>query len=293
VRVLNFGEGGFKQPQSLSVLAQMQVLGVELDAVILLDGFNEVVFGGTNAASGVHPFFPSLFHTQTLLELTRSQISNELVAALAEIAALRENAATRGVGWRDSPLARSALLQSVVGTQILRDERHATAREAELQAHPPSGGSLLLASLGDPCLEASDGSACGELVAALWQRSSRAMQRLAEGAGAIYVHALQPNQHIEGSKPLTPRELAVAYRPEAEWPRLARAGYPLLQRAGEELRRDGIAFTDLTQIFRDERETLYVDDCCHLNRRGNRILATRLAELVSAAIDARAASRVR
>jgi len=298
VQVLNFSEGGFKQPQPLAVLAQMQLLGVPLDAVIELDGFNEVVFGGTNAKSGVHPLFPSLFHTQTLLELTRSEISGELVAALAEIARARRRAAARGERWRESPLRASALLQAALGARSLRDDRRASELEAALQSQPPARGDALLAALPDACLASREEGACAEQIAALWLRASLAMRRLALGAGAVYVHALQPSQYLEGSKRLTPRERERAYRPEAEWPRLARGGYPLLQRAGESLRRQGVAFEDLTGIFREVSDTLYVDDCCHLNRRGNRILALRLAELVAAelggaargAADARASA---
>lgn len=286
VRVLNFGEGGFKQPQPLAVLAQMQVLGVSLDAVIEFDGFNELVFGGTNAKSGIHPLFPSLFHTQSLLELTRREISNELIATLAEIAAVRRSAAARGERWRDSPLARSAVVQAALGALTLRDDQRATELEAALQATPVSGGEALQAALHDPCLDSREEGACVDAIAALWQRASLAMQQLALGAGAIYLHALQPTQYLAGSKTLTPREIEVAYRPEAEWPRLARAGYPVLQRAGAELRTRGVAFADLSAIFRGEQETLYVDDCCHLNRRGNRILAERLAELLAEALAA-------
>ena len=61
VVVLNLAGGGFKQPQQVSVLMQMLLLGVPVAAVVNLDGYNELVFGSTNARDGVHPLLPSRF----------------------------------------------------------------------------------------------------------------------------------------------------------------------------------------------------------------------------------------
>jgi hypothetical protein len=51
------------------------------------------------------------------------------------------------------------------------------------------------------------------------------------------------------------------------------SGYPKLRQLGRELRREGVAFFDMTQVFKKNEEDLYMDACCHFNRRGNVILA--------------------
>ena len=58
----------------------------------------------------------------------------------------------------------------------------------------------------------------------------------------------------------------------------AELGYPLLIQKGKALAASGVAFRDLTQIYRDVAEPVYRDECCHVNLRGNRILARAMAE---------------
>src|SRR4029079_14471571 len=59
VRVVDFAMGGYKHPQQLMTLVWIQSMGVQLDAVVLLDGFNDVVLPeAENRGSGVHPSYP-------------------------------------------------------------------------------------------------------------------------------------------------------------------------------------------------------------------------------------------
>lgn len=107
------------------------------------------------------------------------------------------------------------------------------------------------------------------------------MKALAESTGATYVHVLQPNQYVAGSKSFTRRELEVAYNPENPWSQIASRGYPLLQARAADLRRAGVAFYDLTSIFENETETIYKDPCCHVNQRGNQIFGREVARAVA------------
>ncbi len=77
--------------------------------------------------------------------------------------------------------------------------------------------------------------------------------------------------------------MAGAYDPDHPYRPGVLEGYPLLRSAGKSLRENGIAFTDLTTLFYDCRETVYSDRCCHFNRRGNEMIATAIAaEIVQA-----------
>lgn len=275
VRVLNFAAGGYKQPQPLMVLVQALLLGVRLDAVVEIDGYNELVFGAKNAEQGYHPLFPSRFHMDALVQLASGNPSDELVLARAEIVRSRRRAAD----WRrraKAPLLRSSeLARALCGVGIVRQLRRAALREAELQAQeaaPPE--QALVAALPDPCLEAGD---CTELVVELWARASLAMASLAEAHGLAYLHVLQPNQYVPGAKTFTGEERALL-RPDDAWARAARRGYPRLIERGRRLRDQGIAFVDATGLFRDVSDTLYVDDCCHVDARGNRMIAGAVAE---------------
>jgi hypothetical protein len=117
---------------------------------------------------------------------------------------------------------------------------------------------------------------------ALWARSSRQMHDLCAARGIAYHHFLQPNQYVEGSKPLSREEVAKAFDERSVFRPVVVDAYPLLRQAGRELAVQGVAFHDLTDLFEGVEETLYVDDCCHLNRRGN----ARLAAAVAAALAA-------
>jgi hypothetical protein len=57
-------------------------------------------------------------------------------------------------------------------------------------------------------------------------------------------------------------------------------GYPLLRQAGPELKKAGVTFTDLSRVFVDHPEPLYRDDCCHLNIRGNELLAGFIGNVI-------------
>ena len=50
---------------------------------------------------------------------------------------------------------------------------------------------------------------------------------------------------------------------------------------GRELRERGVAYTDLSPIFRDNDSFLYHDVCCHLNSVGNQLLGKRIGQVIS------------
>ncbi len=59
-----------------------------------------------------------------------------------------------------------------------------------------------------------------------------------------------------------------------------RRGYPLLLALSKDLKKEGIEFHDITMIFKDEKETIYRDDCCHLNKKGNDVLAHHIGQTI-------------
>jgi hypothetical protein len=62
-------------------------------------------------------------------------------------------------------------------------------------------------------------------------------------------------------------------------------GYPALVKRTEDLRLAGVAFFDLRMLFKDVTHQLYIDDCCHLNREGNIMLARAIAGAVCETVD--------
>ena len=120
--------------------------------------------------------------------------------------------------------------------------------------------------------------------ARVWYRSSVTLSRLAELAGADYYHFLQPNQYVPDAKPLSSAELEQRYRPDGFHGYFAGRGYALLREFNGDLQRQGVNYFDLTEIFADNRETLYKNECCHLNGRGNELLAAAMVRRLTPAL---------
>ena len=111
----------------------------------------------------------------------------------------------------------------------------------------------------------------------VWERASLQMHQACRARGVPYLHPLQPNQYVPGSKPLDAQERANAYR-EGGLQQNVAWGYPLLFDAIPRIEAGGIEFHDLTRIFVDRQEPIYVDVCCHYNRAGNVVLARSIVE---------------
>jgi hypothetical protein len=118
----------------------------------------------------------------------------------------------------------------------------------------------------------------------VWFRSSVQMWELTHGFGALYLHFLQPNQYVSGSKVLTAEERRIAYKPESPYGSNAAEGYPMLISARAQFVDAGVPYEDLTQMFVNDRRTLYVDDCCHLGPEGTYALASHIASRVATAL---------
>src|SRR5262249_60367433 len=101
--------------------------------------------------------------------------------------------------------------------------------------------------------------------------------------GLRYFHFLQPNQYVPGSKTLGDEERRHAYVRGHPGQKHVEAGYPLLVREGENLAARGVSFTGLTMLFADRAEATYADPCCHLDSRGEELIAERMAKGIAEA----------
>ena len=271
--VVNLAMGGAKQPQQAMILANHLLLGGELDLIVNLDGVNELALStGLNPEEGVFPFLPGLWNKR--VGLTREEI---LLAG--QIGILRQEQGRRAAAGATSPLRWSALFglvnrwqQERIAAAILQRNRQlaAAATDYRLEKHGPGNW--------------PERSELFPEAARVWYRGSLLLSRLAAGAGADYYHFLQPNPHLPGSKPLSGEELLAAYKPDGSNGSAAIKGYPLLRQFNRDLPGQGINYFDLTGIFVDRPETLYIDDCCHLNARGYELLAAAMVRRMEPAL---------
>lgn len=271
VRVDSFALGGYKQPQQLSALVWMLVVGNRFDVVVNIDGFNELALTvNENLYDKVYPFYPRAWPARVKPATDRRQL--EKIGALAFHERRRRDLALQANGL---PLGWSPTFNLVwrIRDRVLTATIETARREANEGTVAAAAG---YQALGPP-FTVTDATAVLDEIAKGWKRSSLLMRELASASGARYYHLLQPNQYVPGSKPFTPEERATAYNDVSGYRPLVEEGYPILQREGEELARAGVRFVDLSMLFRDVSEPLYVDACCHFGQRGNEILGETLA----------------
>ena len=263
-----------KQPQQVMILSHTLLLGGEFDLIVNLDGFNEAsLTAAQSMETGVFPFLP--YKWRSFVGLTTA----ELLRA-GRIGVLRREQARLAAAGATSPLRRSAVFGLANRWRRERIAAEIIQRNHDLAA---TKSYYSLEKYGPRRWRETEEELLPE-AARVWYRSSAALARLAEMAGAEYYHFRQPNQYVPGAKPLSPAELESAYNPHWYPAILAARGYPQLRAISRDLSSQGINYFDLTGIFVDHPETLYRDKCCHLNARGNELLAAAMVRRLEPAL---------
>lgn len=270
--------GGYKQPQQLMALSYFTALGGEFDAVVNVDGFNDIALAPVENVPNTNPFFPRQWHLRV-----RMVPDIELLATIGEIRFLDSLASTWADLFYKVPLRYSVTANTVwrIGDQVLY--KAAVARRARL---PKMAGAGNYAASGPSTTYASD----DELYAALgrlWAESSYQMHAIAAAKGIRYFHFLQPNQYVDGSKPMRPEERRIAILEGHPYAQAVKKGYPLLRKLGGELSGKGVHFVDLTSVYANTQSPIYVDNCCHVNTDGRRLVIAAIAKTVGADLSAR------
>ena len=278
IELINLALGGYKQPQQLLVLATLLALGAQFDVIVNLDGFNEVDGAQDNLQDGVNPFYPYAWNLHA-----RQALDSAAMVHMAKADMIRaQRDALRGwfARW---PVAHSAFLLTLWD---FLDRRQEAALRAETLAlrDTLADAAKMPQQTGPPFSVAGDEAMYTEY-AEIWARSSLEMELLCAGYGIRYLHFLQPNQYLPGSKTLTAEELAAAYDPEVAATRRVATAFPIFGDRGRDLRAQGVDFVDLTMLFRDEPRSVYVDTCCHLNQLGNQQLAEAIAGAIAEGAD--------
>lgn len=265
---------GYKQPQQLLAFNYYLSLGGHLDIAVNLDGVNELILPSyENIPKGVFPFYPRSWFFRIQPE-ERADIF-PLIGQISYLMQKRSEWAhwlalfpmrssmTAGVFWRigDAYLARKI---------TRREEMLVATQPRKAEEYIITGPHRPYPSKKEALIDVID----------YWKRSSLLMHRVSLANGIRYFHFLQPNGRIEHSKPFTEEEkeyvLSDAHFPPAT---LTRTGYPLLRNAGKELFHMGVHFADISMVFRDVKETLYIDGS-HVNRKGSEIMAREIAEVI-------------
>ena len=106
------------------------------------------------------------------------------------------------------------------------------------------------------------------------------MQQALAARGIPDVQVVQPNRYF-GDKSMSAEEASIAINLESQY-RQRHSRLSQLLAAVPVLQREGVNIVDATGLFDGLSDTIYSDDCCHYNQRGNDLLAALVAEAILA-----------
>jgi len=254
---------GYKQPQQLLSVAYLLSLGARIDLLINIDGFNEMVIPLTeNQPEGISVFYPTMWKDLTDdLGDSRQRI---LIGELSLVDAARTTLAN-WFSWPGIDWSMTANLTWFLMDNVLSGQARVKVNELER-----TSGTLKVFQKGPP--DRGDRDAVQERLADTWATSSRLLGELAKSGEFAYVHVLQPNQYVTGSKPLSENEKQIAISPTPGMAETTSQGYERLAQRIADIEQARIPFLDATMIFQNVTEDVYFDTCCHFNKLGSDIL---------------------
>ena len=108
----------------------------------------------------------------------------------------------------------------------------------------------------------------------IWFKSSNKLNDFLNSKGKYYIHAIQPNQYLPNSKILSEIELERFYKPSVMGEAASIIEKKFMSLNTELLSTNNIS--DLRFMFKQNKETLYRDSCCHLNDRGMVLISEKI-----------------
>ena len=274
--------GGYRQPQPLMLLNYYYTLGAEYDLVISLDGFNELAIAAAEYKnSELHPSYPRSWNHRVSYRIDPELINLQAEKVANQQAHLKRATRMSNPLFRNSPT--SNLIWKLTHQNFLVADSQLNQKIANLQSQEEKPRDYLYEKLG-PDYEFKDWDSLLTDAAQIWSRSNHLAHGMAEIHGAKFFHFIQPNQYIEGAKPkMNDREKKIAIVPSnagggyGAWYKRA---YPLVKQQQQWMQDQGIVSTDLTFLYKDESRPIFIDNCCHVNRRGSMMIIDKIVDTI-------------
>ena len=275
--VYNLAAGGFRQPQQLMILNYYYYLGAEFDVIINLDGFNDVVIPITEYINfKSHPSFPRNWGHRV-----SDTLSPELINLYVDKKGL-QNEQVSSATFMTNPWSRNSPLSNLIWTikhnrygnkLSVLDQQIASFSDSETDQHSyEKVGPDYVFSGWDNLYQYS---------VDLWANSSQLIHATVQAKGARYFHFLQPNQYVEGSKPIMPaEERAIAFVEKHGYGSVYKIAYPVIKNKIAWLRESNIPFYDLSNLYKDVKTAIYIDNCCHVNTQGSAMIVEKIVETI-------------
>ncbi len=132
---------------------------------------------------------------------------------------------------------------------------------------------------GDRTKERESAEEITRKMVAIWQKyTMMQLSVVSEIAEKPIFFFVQPNQYLKGSKLLSDEEKDIAIDKDVSEKRNEQM--IILKKGFSELEKTGAPIFDLTGIFVDTKESVYIDSCCHFNSLGNHIMAEEIVRKI-------------
>ncbi len=278
--ILNFGNGGYKQPQQLLILNYFLALGQELDLVINIDGFNEVALSNLNNKARVEIGIPSVQHIQPLIGLASNNVSPEVMSAIVQI---NENKKQLKAGIDKLPTCQFALCHAVTSLrvkQLVNNYQQSVVKydaQVKQSSSDTANSSIVYIPKADSVLP---DRAAFDKMASLWYESSIAMNQILSSRKIKYFHFIQPNQYYPTKRAFTGKEKEIAINKESPYIEGVKKGYPVLLSKVDDLQKARVNVFSAVNILDNTKETVYKDACCHYNSVGEEVLANYISSSI-------------
>jgi len=278
--VLNFSNGGYKQPQQLLILNYFLALGQEFDMVVNIDGFNEVALSNLNNKFQLDIGMPSVQHLQPLTGLANNNLSPEVMSSIVKINENKKQLRETIDQLQNCQLALCNAVTSLQVRQLIKNYQQAIVkydRQVKKSKTDPTNTGTVYIPRVDSVLD--DASAFGKM-ASMWYESSIMMNQILSSRNIKYFQFIQPNQYYPTKRVFTDKEKQIFISNDSPYIEGVKKGYPVLLSKVDDLQKARVNVFSGVNILDDTKETVYKDACCHYNSVGQEVLANYVSSSI-------------
>ena len=272
VIICTLGMASFAQPQQLLSVLYYLFQGGRLDMLINLDGRNETWNYKANSLNKSYLLYPVYWNN-----LLNTNSNPDALSSLGQTAMWKNirQASARAFQRVDFSVTLSTIwsLLDKYLTTLAVDAEKAMVVNSGIKTPYFISGADTLNNISPEDLTTFSINA--------WVNGSTELYQLSKEHHFDYFHFLQPNQYVPNSKTFSDEEKISAYDPEKIESKTAIALLPQFEALLPSLRKKGINVKSLTSIYKDTKETIYIDVCCHVNALGNEIMANAIGKVIT------------
>ena len=278
--LLNFSQGGYKQPQQLLLLNYFLSQGQELDMAINIDGFNEVAIASRNEKKRINFSMPSSFQVLPLAQLANNNLSLEQMEIMLQVLNTKESLKQTSMNQQNCGFALCYYLQDIRSYFSIQAYYHYLEEFEDERKESGNSNDSLIYIQTTANLTEEEGY---EHMSELWMNASLTMADILKQRDIPYFHILQPNQYYPTERKFSAEEqerFAPDNNRKNPYIEGVEQGYPHLLDRSTILLENEVNFFNGTTSLDEQKDTVYIDTCCHYNQTGRNVFANYVASQI-------------